>query len=123
MSEQHRRFPENLVTAVLYRAALPEIDDKDLTLVLGQAAQTSELFGEFRLHPQYGDSPQLDGTLSNLCLGGSIVRMGLTTHVRPTDHTLGTYGKKLYEDYTPDERLAINGIANSLRDLVSQRQT
>lgn len=44
MSEQHRRFPENLVTAVLYRAALPEIDDKDLTLVLGQAAQTSEFF-------------------------------------------------------------------------------
>ena len=111
-------YPEDLVVAALYRAGtgVRIVDDRRLAEIFGNAAVESPTFSAFKLHPHYRYSRILSDTLQLLDLGGSIVRENAPAkYFKASEHTLGPYGRDVYDQLSEDERTMIDALADRLK--------
>lgn len=126
MAETREMLPEEVVLAVLHKAGkeVRIVDDRRLAEIFDEAARDSELFAAFKSHKQYHYSRTLTNALQVLDLGGSIVRENAPAkYFKPSGHTTGPYGQKLFEALSETEQRAVEEVANKIRERFSVTPT
>lgn len=111
-------LPEELVIAVLHRvgSGIKFRENKTLDRCFGDAAEESpDIFGDFCLHPQYGDCPKLRDALQVLSLGGAVVSEGQDYVCRASEGVLGDYGKTKYNALPDEAKAAVDEVAEAIR--------
>ena len=94
-------------------------NDRGFSSVFAEAAEHDPVvFGQFRRHPQYGDVPVLDEALSLLHVGGSIGYWSPDLRCfSATDAVLGEYGRQKLDELYPQEKEAIQSVAEKIKEL------
>ena len=119
MAVNTQLLPEDVVIATLYRVGkdVRLVDDQRLAKILDDASKDqSGPFREFRLHPRYDFSRVLSETLQVLDLAGSIRRENAAQrYFRPSDHTAGAYGSSRFESLSPEDKAAVERVAEQIK--------
>jgi hypothetical protein len=112
-------LPEDLLVATISRVGGPlRLKDDVLARVLNDVAAShpESAFGPFKWHPLYHYSRLLGDTLQNLDHAGSIVRENASqSYFKASDHTLGPYGQRLYENMDNEGKALIDKVADQIR--------
>jgi hypothetical protein len=94
-------------------------NDRKLWRAFHEASEREPLvFGQFKCHPQYGDNPCLSETLTILHMGGSIGYWSSDLHCfSATEAVLGEYGAAKVDELYPQEKEAVQYMAEKIREL------
>ena len=114
-------LPGEILTAVFYKVGkgVNVRDDMTLVDIFDDAAQRGGEFSLFAAHPRYKTSATLANAVTGMIGGSGMTRASHSKNLSATPHTLGPFGKKIFQGLGKETKEIVRYVAEKIRESYS----